>query len=72
MMLRTGPTPKASERARAAGPYYESLGPSPSIILKDGFSTPLATGPRPMDVLDRCRAFHLPALSTQHTYKGEK
>ncbi len=32
----------------------------------------LRTGPRPMDVLDRCRAFHLPALSTQHTYQVNK
>ncbi len=32
----------------------------------------LRTGPRPMDVLDRCRAFRLPSLSTQHTNQVNK
>ncbi len=55
--LRPGRTLLATEKARAVGQYYESLGPSTHIILEDGPFLPLAPGPRLMDVLDRCRAF---------------
>ncbi len=42
------------------------------IILGDGPLSSLAAGPRPMDVLDRCRAFSWPSFSTQNTYKINK
>ncbi len=70
MILRPRPSPIPAEEYGRPDKVLDIVsGTQSSIILEDG---PLAAGPRPMDVLDRCGAFRLPALSTQHTYKPEK
>ncbi len=74
MRLRAGPPPMVPVPSGRLDEYYGYLeNPTEeSIILEDGLSTPLAADPRPLDVLDRCGAFHLPSLSTQHTDQVNK
>ncbi len=74
MALRPGPSPMSADPSGCSDKYYAYLErpAEESIILEDGLSTPLAAGPRLMDVLDRFGAFHLPALSTLPTSNTKK